>query len=98
MAGAGAWLPGAGKVTGLQPMTEPGKNYRWSEFQRENKPKRHRIHNAPHSHTIITQIMAKMLQSHMTTKSRRETQDATSYLKNKLVRLVDVNPYIANYK
>jgi len=40
-------------------MTEPGKNYRWGEFQPENEPKRYRIHNVLYSHTIITQIMAK---------------------------------------
>ena len=40
-------------------MTEPGKKYRWGEFQRGDEPKRHRIHNVLYSHTIITQIMAK---------------------------------------
>ena len=66
-------------------MTEPGKKYRWGEFQPENEPKRYCIHNVPYSHTIITQIMAKMLRSHMTMKSKRETKDVTSNLKNKLV-------------
>ena len=66
-------------------MTEPGKNYRWGEFQPENELKRYCIHNVPYSHTIITQIMAKMLRSHMTMKSKRETKDVTSNLKTKLV-------------
>jgi hypothetical protein len=68
-------------------VTEPGKNYRWGEFQRGNEPKRCHIHNALHSHTTITQIMAKTLQSHIMAKSRRETQDVTLNLKIKLAVL-----------
>jgi len=68
-------------------VTEPEKNYRWGEVQQGNKPKGHRIHNAPHLHTTITQIMAKTLQSHVMAKSRQETQDVISNLKIKLVVL-----------
>ena len=68
-------------------VTEPEKNYRWGPVQQGNEPKRHRIHNAPHLHTTITQIMAKTLQSHVMVKSRQETQDVISNLKIKLVVL-----------
>jgi hypothetical protein len=56
-----------------------------ANFNEKMKQKKYYIHDVPHSHTIITQIILKMLRSHMTTKSRRETKDVTSNLKNKLV-------------
>jgi len=75
------------KLGPQEAMAELGKNYSGGELERGNEPKRHRIHNAPHLHTTITQIMAKTLQSHVMAKSRQETQDVISNLKIKLVVL-----------
>jgi hypothetical protein len=50
-------------------VTEPEKIIDRTNFN--VKMKRHSIHDAPHSYTSVTQIIAKILQSHNMTKNTR---------------------------